>query len=117
MCPYLVPVQCTIHRWLDPRSTIAMLPSDLFSLQAKRLPVMPPPPLLSLQTKRLPVMTKYLTLEQAGLVLKRAFVSPVPGAPAMSEVGGEGEAHAQGCNDDDDEAGWRIRAGEVPPRC
>ena len=48
----------------------------------------PPSHVLSLQTMRLPVMTKCLTLEQAGLVLKRAFISPVPGAPAMSEVGG-----------------------------
>ena len=40
----------------------------------------------SLTTKRLPVMSKYLTVEQNVAILKRPFQSPVPGAPAMSNV-------------------------------
>ncbi len=42
----------------------------------------------SLQTKRLPVMSKFLTVQQEEAVklLRRPFFSPVPGAPALSQV-------------------------------
>ncbi|GAX75378.1 hypothetical protein CEUSTIGMA_g2822.t1 [Chlamydomonas eustigma] len=41
----------------------------------------------SLQTERLPVMSKFLTLHENGeRKLKRPFLSPVPGAPAVSQA-------------------------------
>ena len=40
----------------------------------------------SLETKRLSVLPKYLTVAENEAILRRRFISPMPGQPAMSEV-------------------------------
>ena len=51
-------------------------------------PAPPPPPLPPprLSVCRQPVLSKYLTLKEGEAILRRPFVSPVPGAPAQSDV-------------------------------
>jgi hypothetical protein len=40
----------------------------------------------NLQTTRAPILSKFLSILEGEKTLKRAFISPKPGAPAISDV-------------------------------
>lgn len=74
----------------------------------------------SLQVQRQAVMSKYLTLQESEKTLKRPFISPKPGAPAMSEVsvgsGSSGGGSSSG-GDSSSSSGWVLGSLGVDCAC
>lgn len=72
----------------------------------------------SLQVQRQAVMSKYLTLQESEKTLKRPFISPKPGAPAMSEVSiGSGSSGGGNSSGGDSSSSWVLGSLGVGSAC